>query len=118
VQRNILVVDDDADIRESLVEILQGEGYTVSAATNGREGLEQLAAMEGPCLVLLDLMMPVMNGYEVLAQLRANPATRAIPVLILTASRTEMPEGATHLLRKPFELGELLSVVETHCPPG
>ncbi len=115
---SILVVDDDQDIREAVAEVLAGEGYSTRTAGNGQEALAVLSGLERPCLVLLDLMMPVMDGYEVLARLRENPVWRGFPVVVCTASRSTAPEGASGILRKPFEVDELLSLVGGHCPPS
>src|SRR5690606_28206772 len=83
--KTILVVEDDADIREVLREVLEVEGFTVRTADNGKVGLEALEEIGRPCLILLDLMMPVMNGLEFLAALRARSAPRSPPVVIVSA---------------------------------
>lgn len=114
--RTILVVDDEVDIAEAIADVLTHEGYSVATATNGRDGLDRLAELGRPCLVLLDIMMPWMRGYEVLARLRADPRFHAIPVAVITATRQPQPEGTTGLLLKPFDLWELLALVEAHCP--
>jgi CheY-like chemotaxis protein len=111
----VLVVDDDVAIREVLVDILEAEGYAVASASDGQEALQRLSSLT-PCIVLLDLMMPVMDGFEVLAHLRADPATSALPVLVLTANRTGLPPGATSMLHKPFEISDMLAFVDDHCP--
>ncbi|HZI09579.1 MAG TPA: response regulator [Myxococcus sp.] len=115
-QRSILVVEDDPDIREALSELLGFEGYEVITASNGQEGLDALATMRQPCLVLLDLMMPVLTGYEFLERLRVTGTISLVPVLVLTASHvTETPAGAVGLLRKPVEMNHLLSTVARYC---
>jgi len=115
-QHSILVVEDDQDIREAVSELLELEGYTVASASNGQEGLSVLASLRQPCLVLLDLMMPVLTGYEFLERLRITGTQSLVPVLIMTASHvTELPTGATGLLRKPVEMTHLLQSVARFC---
>lgn len=111
----VLVVEDDEDIRAAIAEILEGEGYEVAIAANGSEALDELQHMPRPCLILLDLMMPVMNGHEFLACIREVPRMQAVPVLVLTAVSTEVPPGARGLLRKPFIVEELLDAVQSLC---
>jgi CheY-like chemotaxis protein len=113
---SILIVEDDEDIRAAMAEILESEGFEVVVASNGQEGLEVLSQMSAPCLVLLDLMMPVMNGEDFLRHVRKNPAMDSVPVIIVTASgRTPLP-GTQGLLKKPFEIGDLFATVAAHCP--
>lgn len=108
-------MEDDEDIRAAIAEILEGEGYEVAIAANGSEALDELVHMRRPCLILLDLMMPVMNGHEFLARLRDTPRMQRVPVLVLTAVSTEAPPGARGLLRKPFIVEELLDAVQSLC---
>jgi len=114
-RRFVLVVEDDEDIRAAIAEILDGEGYEVTIAANGSEALDELQHMPRPSLILLDLMMPVMNGHEFLARIRETPRMQGVPVLVLTAISSEAPPGARGLLRKPFIVEELLDAVQTHC---
>jgi CheY-like chemotaxis protein len=115
----ILVVEDDDDIRENLREFLELEGYAVMAAPNGREGLVLVAAATGPLLVLLDLQMPIMNGEQFLAALRADPEPRRreIPVVVLTA-RGQLPTnlGASAYMKKPLDLDRLLATLQALSP--
>ncbi|MCP3139916.1 response regulator [Pyxidicoccus xibeiensis] len=115
-QHSILVVEDDQDIREAVAELLELEGYTVHSASNGQEGLSVLATLRQPCLILLDLMMPVLTGYEFLERLRVTGTQSLVPVLIMTASHvTEPPTGAAGLLRKPVEMTQLLAAISRYC---
>lgn len=119
-RRRILVVDDDSGIREVLVECLESEGYDVADARNGAEGLERLRGHR-PHVILVDLLMPVMNGRQFIAHLRADAATQAIPVLLMTGSNELLgrpPAGADALLPKPFELEELLDLVRRYGARG
>jgi CheY-like chemotaxis protein len=111
----ILVVDDDPDIREALRDILDDAGYSVVLAFHGQMALEMLGTMRRPCLVLLDWMMPVMDGAQFLHLLRENPLYDTVKVILCTASGRDVPPGAQGLLRKPFELEELLAVVSESC---
>jgi two-component system chemotaxis response regulator CheY len=112
----VLVVDDDPDILEALSEILEAEGYAVRKARNGQEALERLNGSP-PQLVLLDLMMPVMDGYEFSRRLRASPHGTQIPIVVLSADRNVGARareiGAVGHLAKPFELNDLLEIVKT-----
>ncbi len=110
---NILIVDDDATIREMLTEVLEEEGYTVAVATNGAEGL---AAIERtlPTLILLDMRMPVLDGWG-FARILKERSLR-MPIVVMTAaqesSQWSQEIGSAWTLAKPFNLDELLQVVQ------
>jgi len=109
----ILVVDDEFSIVESLREILLWEGYDVDTAPNGRLGLEAVARAR-PALILLDVMMPVLDGLAMLRELRANPDTAEIPVVLMSAApfrSTPDSLGYQDALRKPFEAQALLKTI-------
>ena len=111
----VLVVDDDADNRETLCEVLSDEGYSVRAAPGGREARALLEGGLRPDLVLLDLMMPEMSGDELLAWLRTSEA-RAVPVVVMSARHDwKAPEGVG-CLRKPVGLTEMLETVRAYVP--
>jgi CheY-like chemotaxis protein len=116
----VLVVDDDPDILEALSEILEVEGFLVRRARNGQEALDRLN-QEPADLVLLDLMMPVMDGWEFARQMRAKPNQKDIPILVLSADRNvaakAMEVGAIGYLAKPFELSDLLKLVQAALKP-
>jgi CheY-like chemotaxis protein len=112
----VLVVDDDPDILEALSEILEAEGFAVRRARNGQEALERLE--EGtPSLILLDLMMPVMDGWEFAQKLRQRPEAKGVPLVVLSADRNVEAKskeiGSVGHLAKPFELDDLLRMVRT-----
>lgn len=114
----VLVVEDDRDIRESLEDVLTAEGYRVVTAENGRQGLERLREETDPCIILLDLMMPVMSGGEFLAELRANDVLATIPVVVVSA----WPDEAAFVraqtqgyVKKPVSLDVLLELVARYC---
>ncbi|RKU38671.1 DNA-binding response regulator, partial [Candidatus Poribacteria bacterium] len=113
----ILAVDDDIDILELIQMSLTAEGFDVITANDGMSGLEKARAYS-PDLILLDLMMPVMDGFEVIGKLRTDEQTRAIPVIMLTA-RAQTHErvqglhaGADDYVTKPFDLDELTARIE------
>jgi signal transduction histidine kinase len=114
----ILVVDDDAAFRRELVEVLAGEGYSVAEAPGGRQALEYLKAHGAPLFILLDLMMPAMDGWEFLANLRADARLSSIPVvamsgLPLAADSASLP-GVSSFLRKPARREQLLELATRH----
>ncbi|MDC0712156.1 response regulator [Stigmatella sp. ncwal1] len=111
----ILIVEDDEDIRAAMAELLETEGFEISVASNGQEGLEVIEQMNPPCMVLLDLMMPVMSGEDFLRHLRKHPVFHSLPVIIVTASGKQPLPGAQGILKKPFEIGELFATVAAHC---
>lgn len=115
----ILVVEDESAIREAVVEFLESEGYRVHGVSHGAEGLAWLRR-ERAAVVLVDLVMPVMNGAELLERLRADPELRVVPVVLMTAAMPvpgERTPPADTILRKPFELEDLLAAVARHCAP-
>lgn len=117
----ILVVDDDPDIRDSLKDLLELEGYVVRTAEHGRAGLEQLQQMpQRPCMILLDLMMPVMDGRQFLdaVQRGGNPALATIPVTVVSAldqARDLQRAYRCEVMRKPIDMGRLLDAAQRHC---
>ena len=116
--KTILLVEDEIAIVEPLTDILTWEGYEVLSAPNGKEGLAALAEAKVD-LVLLDYMMPILDGGEVLRAMRASPAMKDIPVIIMTAAPQALPEDvrrAVPVLTKPFDLGELLDMVAKYLP--
>jgi phosphate regulon transcriptional regulator PhoB len=112
----VLIVEDEPDIRELVVHHLKREGYQVSAASSGEEALRQVQAAP-PDLVLLDLMMPAMDGLEVCRRLRQDPTTASLPIVMLTAKGDEVDRvlgleiGADDYVVKPFSPKELLARV-------
>jgi CheY-like chemotaxis protein len=112
--KRLLVVEDDRDIRESLQDLLEVEGYAVFTAENGKDALDRLHGMDAPDLILLDLMMPVMSGDEFLRQLRKDDSLRSIPVLVVSAWTDEankVLDLAQGYVTKPIAVPELLSEI-------
>jgi CheY-like chemotaxis protein len=116
----VLIVEDDAEIRNSLREVLGDEGYAVVIATNGKEALEALRrAVDKPKLIILDVMMPVMDAYQFREAQLKDGSLSEIPTVLLSAD-AKLPEKAaaakTSLyLKKPVDLDELFSLVEKYC---
>lgn len=118
MSKKVLIIEDNDDIRENVVEILELAGYTVSSASNGKEGVD-IALNDVPDIILCDIMMPEMDGYGVLYLLSKRPETVAVPFIFLTAKaehfdrRKGMEMGADDYLTKPFDDLELLSAIES-----
>jgi CheY-like chemotaxis protein len=120
---HILVVDDDFGIREVLSEVLDEAGYRTSTATDGDEALRYLhGAPDLPCVILLDLMMPVMTGWEFRLAQQGDPRLAPIPVVALSARHSlAHPSYAITVdafLHKPIDLDLLLDTIATYCPPA
>jgi DNA-binding response OmpR family regulator len=115
-ERLVLVVDDEPNIRETVGFILEMEGYDVEKAVNGREGLEKIRSLR-PRAVLLDAMMPEMDGFEVCRRVKEDPELAGTTIIMLTAMgqdtdrRTAMEIGADHFLTKPFDDEEVLAIL-------
>ena len=119
VNTEVLVVDDDYDIRDTLQDLLELEGLRVASATNGRDALRQLRGGVRPAVILLDLMMPEMSGWEFRGEQLQDPELANIPVVILSATpdvqRTAEEMNASGWVRKPFDLDELLEIVQENA---
>jgi CheY-like chemotaxis protein len=116
----ILIIEDDEDIRESLKELLEDEGYSVASSGNGREALEYLrSTTELPHLILLDLMMPVMDGYAFRAEQKSDETISKIPVIVMSADvRAEAKAAelqAVEIARKPLGIKAILELIHRHC---
>jgi CheY-like chemotaxis protein len=116
----VLIVEDDADVRDSLRLLLESRGYAARLAGDGLEALEVIRVHGRPCLILLDLMMPVMDGWAFLGALDRDEALRTVPIVILSASadRDRASKRAEQVLEKPFDVPALLALVHRHCRPS
>ena len=113
----VLIVEDDEDLREMMAQLLTLEGYDAATVSNGREALEYLHKATTPNVILLDLMMPVMDGWEFRRQQKADPEIAPVPVIVLSAldpSRAAVVD-ATAFLKKPLDFDRLLKLVRYHC---
>jgi CheY-like chemotaxis protein len=112
-----LVVDDDPDIRDALCELLEDEGYRAVSAANGQEALTYLKSSDLPCVILLDLMMPVMDGWAFRAEQRRSGNT--VPIVLLSAAgelgRHQELLGAAAIIPKPFDIDHVISAIEGVC---
>lgn len=119
----VLVVDDDPDIRDTVIEILEERGHEAVGVANGNEALATLQKLdEDPCLILLDLMMPGMDGRTFREAQLQDPKLAAIPVVVVSAFRdvetTATELGVAGHVKKPVSLKELMEVIEKFCPPA
>lgn len=107
---NVLVVDDEADLRDSLRELFEYEGYSVATAADGEAGLMALERGPAPNVIVLDLLMPRLDGNEMYRRMQAHPAWSRIPVIVSTSDRRRAPSGVL-VLEKPVDIGRLLRAV-------
>jgi CheY-like chemotaxis protein len=114
--REVLVVDDDLGTRDALADLLEDCGYSVIAAADGREALDYLRHSSAPGIIILDLMMPVMDGWQFLQQQSLDPALLAIPVIVVTATPPLVSLRAKAVLQKPIQFKSLLEMLERFLP--
>jgi len=116
---DVLLVEDDAAIREALSEVLADEGFAVQTAVHGQAALDALAAGARPKVILLDLMMPVMDGWQFMQHIRSQHDWAHIPVIVVSAAKEPVPLGARRCLSKPVDLGVLFDAMGPLCSgPG
>ena len=111
----VLLVEDDAELRDSMRDLLEDSGFTVVAAGDGLEALDALARIDLLCLVLLDLLMPRMNGWDFFAKMRQHPEFDQVPVIVHSSAPNRAPTGVTRVLTKPVDPEMLLSIVRDYC---
>jgi CheY-like chemotaxis protein len=116
---HILVIDDNDDLRETVQMLLESSGYSVATAANGRAALAHLQGGSRPSLILLDLMMPDMNGWQFLDHARGDQSLSSIPILIMTAHQpsdvARLPPA--EVVPKPFDAATLLAAIARHVSP-
>ena len=110
----LLVVEDDSALRHELKEMLEQDGYRVLLAEDGQAAMGVLSQLQ-PHLILLDLMMPVVSGWEVLAAIDQSPLLSSVPLVVMSAYADHAPRDAAHVLRKPFSREELRQIVKKYC---
>ena len=109
----ILIVEDEVATREALIELLGKDGREIITARDGQEAMEWLAKVPRPSVILLDLMMPRMNGWEFLRRQSADPLIANIPTIVLSGCK--LPAGAKHQLSKPVDVDRLRALVDQYC---
>jgi CheY-like chemotaxis protein len=112
---SVLVVEDDLDVRSILVESLREEGYSVQGAEHGQRALELLAGEWQPQIILLDIMMPVMDGYAFLEKKKRDEHLMGIPVVVVSAVAEPPIPGAMAVLRKPVQWPQLMRAISQHA---
>lgn len=117
--KTILIVEDESDASTLLGRALRAKGFKSEVAENGQAALDFLEKNPEPCIVLLDLMMPVMSGQEFRAKQAANPKLASIPIVVVSAADDIASEtkrmGVSTYVKKPVEMGKLLPLVQKHC---
>jgi CheY-like chemotaxis protein len=120
-ERRILIVEDDLDVRDALTQVLEFEGYAVVGATNGQEAIDRLREGNLPSLILLDLMMPVMDGPQFRAAQMSDPSIADIPVIVISADgKVEQKAaslGVAAYMKKPLDVDSLLDLIARLGPP-
>jgi CheY-like chemotaxis protein len=114
---SVLIVEDDADLREMMAQLLSLEGFNATTVSNGREALEYLHEGDRPDVILLDLMMPVMDGWEFRRRQQADPDVSGVPVIVLSALDQSRAADvrADAFLKKPLDFDRLLTLVRNYC---
>ncbi len=111
----VLIVEDEEDLRELMRDALQMRGYTVVTAEEGTEALRKIDAIGRPCVILLDLLMPGMNGWDFFEKVRERPELDSVPVIVHSSASSRAPAGVTRVLQKPLAFERLVSVVAEYC---
>jgi CheY-like chemotaxis protein len=113
----VLIVEDDADLRDMMAQLLTLEGFNATTVANGREALDYLTLGDRPDVILLDLMMPVMDGWEFRRRQQADPVMSTVPVIVLSAidQARAAHVNADAFLKKPLDFDRLLTLVRGYC---
>lgn len=114
----VLVVEDEEDLREMMREALELSGYTVVTAEDGQDALDKIPGIDRLCLVILDLLMPVMNGWDFFEKFRQRAELSAVPVVVHSSAPGQAPAGVTRVLQKPLMFDRLVSVAREFCTPA
>jgi CheY-like chemotaxis protein len=115
MNHTVLLIEDEEELRDSMREALELKGYTVVAARDGHEALEQLDRLENICVVLLDLIMPRVDGWAFFAKMRERESHAAVPVIVHSSAPKKAPAGVARVLAKPLMFDQLLSTVQEFC---
>ena len=111
----VLIVEDEEDLRELMSDALQLRGYKVVTAEEGTDALRKIEDIGRPCVILLDLLMPGMNGWEFFERVRERPELESVPVVVYSSASSRAPAGATRVLQKPLAFERLVSIVAEYC---
>jgi CheY-like chemotaxis protein len=111
----VLVVEDEPELREAMATTFRHQGHRVAAAADGQQALELLRDGHLPAVVVLDLLMPVLNGFQFLETARRDQRLRSVPVVAITSSEQDLPFGAQAIMRKPADMDALLEMIASHC---
>jgi CheY-like chemotaxis protein len=117
VKHTVLIVEDEEDLRETMRSFLELAGFEVAAAKEGGEALTIAASIEHVCVVLLDLLMPGMNGWDFFDAFKASAPYMGTPVIVTTSAPSRAPAGADLVLAKPIDPDRLLAEVQRYCVP-
>jgi CheY-like chemotaxis protein len=116
VKHTVLLIEDEEDLRESMRDALEFNGYSVLAAEDGQAALDRIGQVRPHlCIVLLDLLMPRMNGWDFFARMRSLPPYADVPVVVHSSAPDRAPQGVSRVLQKPVKLEDLLAVVREFC---
>jgi CheY-like chemotaxis protein len=111
----VLVVEDEEQLREMIRDALELNGYAVVTAEHGQDALAKLAEIEHLCLVILDLLMPVMDGRTFITKMRERVELSSVPIVVHTSAPGQTPDGVSMIVQKPLMFDRLLSVVQEYC---
>jgi CheY-like chemotaxis protein len=112
----VLVIEDEHDLREMMRDALELNGYAVVTAENGQDALDKIGGIENLGLVILDLLMPVMNGWDFVERMRQYAELASIPVVVHSSAPRPAPPGVTRILQKPLLFEHLIAIVSEYCP--
>lgn len=117
MNHTILIVEDEEDLREMMRDALELNGYAVVTAQDGQDALAKIGGIEHLCLVILDLLMPVMNGWDFVEKMRDRAELASVPVVVHSSAPGPAPSGVTRVLQKPMIFDRLIAVVREYCRP-
>jgi CheY-like chemotaxis protein len=112
----VLVIEDESDLREMMRDALELNGYAVVTAVDGQDALDKISGIENLGLVILDLLMPVMNGWDFVERMRQRAELASVPVVVHSSAPSPALPGVTRILQKPLLFERLISVVREYCP--
>ena len=117
MNHTVLIIEDEEDLREMMRDALELNGYAVVTAQDGQDALAKIGGIEHLCLVILDLLMPVMNGWDFVEKMRDRAELASVPVVVHSSAPGPAPPGVTRVLQKPMIFDRLIAVVGEYCRP-